>query len=65
MPKLKTQKSVASRFKKTKNKKYRRRRSGQSHFNSRDTGKNSRRKRSDLSTSKAEHKALDQLMPYA
>ena len=64
MPKLKTQKSVASRIKKTKTGKYIRRKAGQGHFNSRDTGKTSRRKKTDKEVSKAEHKAFDQLMPY-
>ena len=65
MPKLKTQKSVSSRIHKTKNKKYRRRRAGQSHFNSRNTGKAGRRKKRDMSVSKTEHKTFDRLMPYS
>ncbi len=64
MPKMKTQKSVSSRIAKTKTGKYKRRRAGQGHFNSRDTGNAGRRKKSDMPVSKAEHKALDQLMPY-
>lgn len=65
MPKLKTQKSIASRIKKTKTGKYRRRKAGQGHFNSRDTGKLSRKKKGDMTVSKAEHKAFEQLMPYS
>lgn len=65
MPKMKTQKSVSSRIKKTKSGKFRRRRAGQGHFNSRDTGKAKRRKRRDFTVSKSETKALKQLMPHS
>lgn len=65
MPKMKTQKSVSSRIQITKNKKLKRRRSGQSHFNSRDTGKAGRRKKSDIGVAKSEHKAIAKLMPYS
>lgn len=65
MPKLKTRKAVASRIAKTKGGKYRRRAAGQSHYNSRDTGKDTRRKRTDFTIAKTEKKALDQAMPYA
>ena len=63
MPKLKTRKIVSSRIKKTKTGKFRRRRAGQSHFNARQTGNTARRKRRDLSVSKAEHRAFKQAMP--
>jgi ribosomal protein L35 len=65
MAKLKTRKSVSSRVKRTKTGKYRRRAAGQSHFNSRDTGKDTRRKRSDFSIAKSEHRAFREMMPYA
>ena len=63
MPKLKTRKSVASRVKTTKTGKRIRRRAGQSHFNARDTGKASRRKRKDFAISKSERKAFEQALP--
>ncbi len=65
MPKLKTRKSVASRVKKTKTKKFLRRSAGQSHFNARDTGKTGRNKRKDFGIAKPEHKALNSAMPHA
>lgn len=65
MPKLKTHKSVSRRIKVTKNKKYIRRAAGQSHFNSRDTGKEGRNKKRNFSIAKTEHKILKALMPYS
>ena len=62
---MKTRKSISSRVKPTKNKKYIRRRAGQSHFNARATGKTTRRKRKDFGVSKAEHKALAAAMPHS
>jgi len=47
MPKLKTTKAVAKRFKITKSGKVKSRTSGQDHFNSRESGKIKRNKRSD------------------
>jgi ribosomal protein L35 len=47
MPKLKTRKSVAKRFKVTANKKVLRRRSKQNHFNARQTSDQKRAKRQD------------------
>lgn len=64
MPKLKTRKSVSSRIKVTKSKKYVRRRAGHGHFNSRETGNARRRKQNDMDVSKAEHGALKALLPY-
>lgn len=65
MPKLKTHKMLSSRIKKTKTGKFIRRKAGQGHFNSRDTGKAGRNKKTDMQASKANHKAYDQLLPYA
>jgi len=48
MPKLKTVKAIAKRFKVTKNGKIIKRVAGQSHFNARETGKENRNKRRDL-----------------
>lgn len=65
MAKLKTHKSVSRRIKVTKNKKYIRKRGGQSHYNSRETGKTGRNKRRSFSMAKTDHRALKSLMPYA
>ena len=65
MPKMKTRKSISSRVKQTKNKKYIRRRAGQSHFNARATGKTTRRKRRDFKIAKSEHKTLAAAMPHS
>lgn len=62
MPKMKTQKSVASRIKRKKSGKFIRRSASQGHFNTRETGKKKRNKRSDFGVAKAEHKALKQLI---
>ena len=45
MPKIKTHQSVAKRFRVTKNKKILKKKCGQDHFNSRETGKVTRHKR--------------------
>jgi len=47
MPKLKTRKAVAKRFKFTSKKKVLRRKAGQNHFNARQTPKQKRNKRLD------------------
>lgn len=62
--KLKTNKAIAKRLKVTKNKKVLKRWEGQGHFNSRDTGKQTRRKRSDKELSGTHKKALKAGLPY-
>jgi len=62
--KLKTNKAISKRFKITKNKKVLKRREGQDHFNSRDTGKVTRRKRRDVELSGTNKKALKAGLPY-
>jgi large subunit ribosomal protein L35 len=47
MPKLKTHKATAKRFKRTKSGKIVKRTSGQNHFNARESGKVGRNKKSD------------------
>ncbi|MFZ5364937.1 MAG: 50S ribosomal protein L35 [Patescibacteria group bacterium] len=64
MGKMKTTQAVNKRIKITKNKKVIARRSGQDHFNTRDTGKQVRLKRSDIQMSKTVNKLLKQAMPY-
>lgn len=62
--KLKTNKSIAKRLKVTKNKKVLKRHEGQNHFNARNTGKQSRRKKSDKELSGTHKNALKAGLPY-
>ncbi len=64
MPKLKTRKAVRKRFMVTGSKKLRKRKCGQDHFNSREPGKVTRKKRRDTDISKSHEKNLRQMMPY-
>lgn len=65
MPKLKTHKAIAKRFKVTKTGKIIKRTSGQDHFNSRESGKTKRNKRSDLVMSPVFKKIMAERLPYA
>lgn len=65
MPKLKTNKAVAKRFKITKNRKVIKKRAGQDHFNSREPGKITRKKRRLIKQSKADAKNIRGFLPYA
>jgi large subunit ribosomal protein L35 len=49
MPKIKTHKATAKRFKVTKTKKVVKRTAGQAHFNGKEAGSTRRKKRSDKS----------------
>jgi large subunit ribosomal protein L35 len=64
MPKLKTHKATAKRFKITKTKKIKARKAGQDHFNARETGKIKRNKRRDIEVDKSLRKTIKTLMPY-
>lgn len=64
MPKLKTRKAVAKRVKITAKKKVLHRYTGQDHFNSRDAGKATRRKRSDEEAFKTDAKNILKNLPY-
>ena len=64
MPKLKTHKATAKRFKITKTKKIKQRKAGQDHFNARESGNIKRRKRKDITTHKSIEKTIKNLMPY-
>jgi ribosomal protein L35 len=64
MPKVKTHKATVKRFKKTATKKLLQRKAGQDHFNSRDTGNATRKKRLDISTNKTFSKTVQMLTPY-
>lgn len=64
MPKIKTHKATAKRFKITKNNKIIRRKAGQDHFNAKETGKTKRNKRKDREVSRSDVKAIKQQIPY-
>ncbi|MFA5109687.1 MAG: 50S ribosomal protein L35 [Patescibacteria group bacterium] len=64
MPKIKTHQATVKRFKKTANKKLKQRKAGQDHFNSRDSGNATRKKRRDISTTKTLEKTVRMLTPY-
>ena len=62
--KLKTNKALKKRVKITGKKKVLIRTGGQDHFNSRESGKVKRNKRSDKQISKSNLKNVKQLLPY-
>lgn len=64
MPKLKTHKIAAKRLTITKTDKIRRRKAGQDHFNTRESGTVTRRKRRDIDVQGANVKTIKTLMPY-
>jgi len=64
MPKIKTHKATVKRFKVTKNKIILKRQAGQDHFNSRESGTVTRRKRRDIAMAQTEARVIKQLMPY-
>jgi ribosomal protein L35 len=65
MPKLKTFKALRKKVKISKRKKLIRRSTGQNHFNSKETGKVGRAKRSDQRLFKADEKNALKSLPYA
>ena len=64
MPKIKTHKATAKRFKVTGKDKLTRRKAGQDHFNARETGATTRKKRRDIDAHKTNEKTIKQLTPY-
>ena len=62
MGKLKTHKTVTKRFKVTKTGKVLKRKAGQGHFNSRESGNTTRKKRRDVEMSKTLHKNIKELI---
>ncbi|MFA6098161.1 MAG: 50S ribosomal protein L35 [Patescibacteria group bacterium] len=64
MPKVKTHKATAKRFRYTGAKNLKRRKAGQDHFNSRESGKVTKNKRRDVSANKTNIRAIRQLTPY-
>lgn len=68
MPKAKTHKATAKRFRIKKSKsgiKILKRTDGQDHFNSRESGKTRRNKRSDKTQSNTLRKTITRAMPHA
>lgn len=65
MPKMKTRKGVAKRFKVTKRKKILRRKGGKGHLLSHKTKKRKRSLRRAALVSKSERKKILKLLPYA
>jgi large subunit ribosomal protein L35 len=63
MPKMKTHKATAKRFRVTKKGKIVKRKSGQNHFNSRENGKVGRNKKSDLVMSPALNRVIAVTLP--
>jgi len=64
MPKIKTRKSVVKKIKITRNKKIIRRKTGQNHFNSKETGKAGRAKRRDQRLFRADEQNILRALPY-
>jgi large subunit ribosomal protein L35 len=62
MPKIKTHKATAKRFKITKKEKVIMRKGGQDHFNSRESGNTKRNKRRDIELDKSLTKTVKTLI---
>jgi len=62
--KLKTRKALKKRVKLSGSGKAIKRKAGQDHFNSRESGKVRRNKRSDVKMTKTVKKAIDTMLPY-
>ncbi len=63
MPKMKTHKATAKRFRVTKNGKIIKRTAGQNHFNSRENGKVGRNKKSDMVMSSTLNRVIQVTLP--
>ncbi len=61
---LKTHKALAKRIRITKTGKMIKRKAGQDHFNSREPGKVTRNKRTDVTLSRTVRKGVSGLLPY-
>lgn len=61
---MKTHKALAKRVKITRTGKIMKRKAGQDHFNSRESGNTTRMKRTDIAVSTALRKAIKALLPY-
>ena len=65
MPKLKTHKATAKRFKRTKTGKIMKRASGQNHFNAKESGNTGTNKKSDVVMSKTLNFIMHRNLPYS
>lgn len=61
MPKIKTHQATAKRFKKTANNKLKKVKAGQDHFNARESGNTTRKKRLDILATKTLEKTIKTL----
>jgi len=64
MPKLKTRKAIAKRFKITKKGKIKRQRAGRGHLLAKKSRKRKRRLKKSALVSRTDKKAIKMLMPY-
>jgi large subunit ribosomal protein L35 len=64
MPKIKTHKATSKRYSITKNKKVMKRKSGQDHFNAKESGQTGMNKRRNVSVHKTEAGNIKTLIPY-
>lgn len=64
MPKLKTRKAVLKRFKVTGTKKLLRRKSGQNHFNAKESSRITKSKKTTLEVDKNQQKIFRKEIPY-
>jgi len=64
MPKLKSHKSIAKRFKLTKTGKVIKKKAGQDHFNARESGNTTRAKRRKTQVNKTEAKTYISYLPH-
>lgn len=62
---MKTKKSVIKKVRLTKKRKLLRRKTGQNHFNSKETGKKGRQKRKDVRLFQTDEKNLLKALPYS
>lgn len=65
MPKIKTKKAASKKFKITKNRKVLRRKTGQNHYNSKETGKVGRLKKRSVRLFKADEQNVLRALPYS
>jgi large subunit ribosomal protein L35 len=61
---MKTHKALAKRIKITRTGKIIKRKAGQDHFNSRESGNTTRNKRTDVSVTATLRKAIKAMLPY-
>lgn len=64
MPKIKTHKATVKRFRLTASSKVKKRKAGQDHFNSRESGNTKRMKRVDVNADPTLVKTIKNLTPY-